>query len=154
MGRDMAALRSEPLMVRASVGAQGWASIPWLTFFAPHVTRSMRQGLYVAFLINSHDERIVLSLQHGAGTALTQLGPDMAHRHLRHMASATRANVAFPHDFDDGPISLGSSAALPLAYQAGCALSRTWGADTLTANQLTTDLTRMLDIYRDLVPPA
>ncbi len=153
MGRNLAAPRPEPLMVRASVGAQGWASIPWLAFFAPHVTRSMRHGLYVVFLINAHDERGILSLQHGAGAALTQLGADKAHRHLRHVASATRASVTAPHDFDDGPIDLGSPSALPLAYQAGCALSRTWAVDDLTEQGLAEDLSRMLDIYRDLVPP-
>lgn len=154
MGRNLAAPRPEPLMVRASVGAQGWASVPWLAFLAPHVTRSMRQGLYVVFLINAHDERIILSLQHGAGAALTQMGADQANRHLRHMAATTRRAVTVHHDFDEGPIDLGSTAALPLAYQAGCALSRSWAADDMTETDLTTTLTRMLDIYRDLVPPA
>ena len=154
MGRDLVVPRPEPLMVRASVGAQGWASIPWLAFFAPHVTRSMRHGLYVVFLINAHDERIILSLQHGAGAALTQLGAERAHRHLRHMASATRASVTVLHDFDDRSIELGSPSTLPLAYQAGCALSRTWRADDLTEQGVAEHLLRMLDIYRDLAPPV
>ncbi|WP_072295932.1 MrcB family domain-containing protein [Paracoccus sp. SM22M-07] len=154
MGRDLVAPRPERLMVRASVGAQGWASVPWLAFFAPHVTRSMRQGLYVVFLINARDERVILSLQHGAGAALTQLGPDQADRHLRHMAATTRRAVTVQHEFDEDPIKLGSTAALPLAYQSGCTLSRSWAADDLTDDALSADLTRMLDIYRGLVPPA
>ena len=70
------------------------------------------------------------------------------------MAATTRRAVAVQHDFDEGPIKLGSTAALPLAYQAGCALSRCWAADDLTDGGLSTDLTHMLDIYRGLVPPA
>jgi hypothetical protein len=90
MGRDLVKQRPEKLMVRASVGVQGWASVPWLAFFAPHVTRSMRHGLYVVIFINTHDERITLSLQHGACSALTELGLDQGRTQLRHLASATR----------------------------------------------------------------
>ncbi|MDN5567989.1 MAG: DUF3578 domain-containing protein, partial [Paracoccus sp. (in: a-proteobacteria)] len=154
MGRDLVTPRPEKLMVRASVGAQGWASVPWLAFFAPHVTRSMRNGLYVVIFIDAHDERITLSLQHGAGSALTQLGPEQGRIQLRHMASQTRkAASGLAHDFCDAPITLGSQAALPLGYVAGCALSRTWDAGRITQTALTDDLSHMLDIYTVLVGP-
>lgn len=154
MGRDLAGQRPENLMVRASVGTQGWASVPWLAFFAPHVTRSMRHGLYVVIFINAHDEHITLSLQHGAGAALTQLGPEQGHLHLRHMAGATRkmANKS-GHDFSNDPITLGSKSALPAGYEAGCALSRTWDAATISPSALQADLTAMLDIYHQLTGP-
>lgn len=122
--------------------------MPWLAFFAPHVTRSMRHGLYVVIFINAHDERITLSLQHGAGSALTELGPDHGRTHLRHMASATRkAASTLSHDFCAEPITLGSQSALPMGYEAGCALSRTWEADVLTQRTLDQDLLQMFDLY-------
>lgn len=154
MGRDLAGQRPENLMVRASVGAQGWASVPWLAFFAPYVTRSMRHGLYVVFFINAHDERITLSLQHGAGAALTGLGQEQGRIHLRHMALATqKAADGWGHDFSDDPITLGSKSVLPMGYEAGCALSRTWDAATLLQDALLTDLAAMLDIYHRLTGP-
>jgi hypothetical protein len=154
MGRDLAEQRPEKLMVRASVGAQGWASVPWLAFFAPHVTRSMRHGLYVVIFINARDERIILSLQHGAGSALTQLGPEQGRTHLRHLASATRKTAnSLHHNFASDPIQLKSTAHLPIGYEAGCALSRTWDAVTITESALLTDLMAMLDIYQSLVGP-
>ncbi len=154
MGRALIASRAEPLLVRASTGAPGWASVPWLAFFAPQVTRSMRHGLYVVFFINAQSERIVLSLQHGAADALTALGPEQGRAHLRQMAAATQRAAGLGHGFSHAPISLGSSAALPLGYEAGCALSRSWAADAPHLSLLEADLTQMLDLYRDLVPAA
>ncbi|WP_168217618.1 MrcB family domain-containing protein, partial [Paracoccus liaowanqingii] len=99
--RDVAALaraltdrRAERMLVRASTGAPGWASIPWLACFAPHVTRSMRHGLYVVIFIDPVGERIVLSLQHGAADALTRHGAAEGRRILRETAAATRAALA------------------------------------------------------------
>ncbi|TJZ90441.1 DUF3578 domain-containing protein [Paracoccus gahaiensis] len=157
--RDVAAVaraltdrRPERLLVRASTGAPGWASIPWLACFAPHVTRSMRHGLYVVIFIDPVGERIVLSLQHGAADALTRHGATEGRRILREAAATTHAALAGRgHGFSDAPITLNSTAALPLGYEAGCALSRVWQADALDPAGLEDALSRMLDLYRDLV---
>lgn len=150
MVRALTAARPERLQVRASTGAPGWAAVPWLAIFAPHVTRSMRRGLYVAVFINPVAETMVLSLQHGAAETLTRLGPDAGLRDLRKAAQATRGALA-GHGFSDGPISLGSDAALPQGYQAGSVLSRVWQADAPALATLEDDLSRMLDLYRAIV---
>lgn len=152
MARQMTDPRPERLLVRASTGAPGWAAVPWLAMFAPHVTRSMRQGLYVAFFINPVAETIILSLQHGAAQTLTRLGPAAGLCDLRAQAQATRQALAcHPHGFSSGPIILGSEASLPQGYQAGSALSRVWPADAPDLNALEDDLSRMLDLYRIIV---
>lgn len=112
----------------------------------------MRQGLYVALFINARDERIVLSLQHGAAETLTRCGPQEGLRQLRAAADLTRAALAGrEHGFSTGPIALGSAAALPSGYEAGSALSRGWQADCGDLAGLERDLSAMLDLYRDLV---
>ncbi|CAM3457255.1 MrcB family domain-containing protein [Paracoccus nototheniae] len=151
MARALIAPRSERLLVRASTGAPGWASVPWLACFAPHVTRSMRHGVYVALFINARDERIILSLQHGAADILTRDGTTEGHRHLRRLAATTRAAlVGHNHGFSTAPLSLSSTARLPLGYEAGCALSRSWAADAPDLTRLEPDLSAMLDLYRHL----
>ncbi|WDA13108.1 DUF3578 domain-containing protein [Paracoccus marcusii] len=155
--RDVAALaraavarRPERLLVRASTGAPGWAAVPWVAWFAPHVTRSMRHGLYVACFVNAPDERIVLSLQHGAADALREHGHDAGLRHLRDRAARTRDGLP-GHGFDTRPIALGSDATLPQGYQAGCVLSRSWDAAAPDPEGFDRALIRMLDLYRALV---
>lgn len=151
MARTLIASRPERLLVRASTGAPGWASVPWLACFAPHVTRSMRHGVYVALFINARDELIILSLQHGAADILTRDGATDGHPHLRRLAAATQAALRSQnHNFSTAPLSLGSSAALPLGYEAGCALSRSWPADDPGLARLEPDLSAMLDLYRHL----
>lgn len=154
MGRALVAGRPERLLVRASTGAPGWAAVPWLAWFAPHVTRSMRHGLYVAIFVNARDERITLSLQHGAAQALTRFGPQQGLVHLRMQAQATRQAMSGPHGFFTGPITLGSDSALPQGYEAGCALSASWQADAPDLVGLEPAVGRMLDLYRDLVGGA
>ncbi|WP_277019695.1 MULTISPECIES: DUF3578 domain-containing protein [Paracoccus] len=152
MGRAAIAARPERLLVRASTGAPGWAAVPWLAFFAPQVTRSMRHGLYVAVFVNARDEGVVLSLQHGAADALRLHGPGAGLRHLRAQAAATRA--ALPgHGFRAGPVDLGSPAALPQGYQAGCAVWDAWSARDGALEGFDAALVRMLDLYRLRVAP-
>ncbi len=112
----------------------------------------MRHGVYVACFVNAPDERIVLSLQHGAADALREWGHDAGLRHLRDRAAATRDGLP-GHGFDTGPITLGSDAALPQGYQAGCVLSRIWDAGAPDADGFDAALSRMLDLYRGLVGP-
>ena len=147
MGRAAVAARPERLLVRASTGAPGWAAVPWLAFFAPQVTRSMRHGVYVAVFLNARDEAVVLSLQHGAADALLRHGPDGGLRHLRAEAAATRAMLP-GHGFQEGPVDLGSPAPLPQGYQAGCALWRAWDATPDGLDGFDAALARMLDLYR------
>ncbi len=151
MGRDLIAARPERLLVRASTGAPGWASVPWLAFFAPQVTRSMRHGLYVVIFINPRDEAVTLSLQHGAADALAHLGAVEGRAHLRQLATGTRTRAGRDHGFSEGPICLGSPAALPLGYEAGSALSRSWGAGDRELARLPQALEQMLDLYRKVV---
>lgn len=153
MGRDLIEARPERLLVRASTGAPGWASVPWLAFFAPQVTRSMRHGLYVVIFVNARDEAVTLSLQHGAADALTRLGATEGRAHLRQLAAATRGRLGRDHGFSEDPICLGSPADLPLGYEAGSALSRSWAAGDLELARLPQALEGMLDLYRGLVGP-
>jgi len=151
LARELVRGRSEALRVRASTGAPGWASVPWLAFFSPRVTRSMRHGLYVVIFINARDERIVLSLQHGAADTLTRLGPVEGAACLRQQAAVTARTAGQAHGFSTCQITLGSDAPLPRGYEAGCALSRSWAADAPDLNMIENDLARMLDIYHRLI---
>ncbi|SCY81128.1 protein of unknown function [Paracoccus tibetensis] len=151
IARAAVAHRPERLLVRASTGAPGWAAVPWMAFFAPHVTRSMRRGLYVAIFIDATEERIVLALQHGAADALTALGHAEGLAHLRALAAATRAEVRPGHGLSPGPLHLGSTAALPQGYEAGSALWRAWEA--AAPDGIAPALQDMLDLYRGIVGP-
>lgn len=115
----------------------------------------MRHGLYVVVFVDPVGERIVLSLQHGAADALTRHGAVEGRQVLRKAAAATRAALADrPHGFSGAPIRLNSAAALPLGYEAGCALSRIWQAEAPDLAEIEAALSRMLDLYRDLVGGA
>ncbi|WCR00106.1 MrcB family domain-containing protein [Paracoccus aestuarii] len=148
MLRDAVAHRPERLMVRASVGAPGWAAVPWLACFAPHVTRSMRHGLYVAILIDAPAEAVILSLQHGAAEALTRHGPIAGPAMLRAMAEETRARLDRPAP---PPLTLAAAGDLARGYEAGSALWRSWRGDM---GGFGPALQAMLDDYRALVGGA
>lgn len=154
IARAAVAHRPERLLVRASTGAPGWAAVPWLAFFAPHVTRSMRRGLYVAIFIDAAEERVLLALQHGAADALTALGPEAGLAHLRALAAETRADLPQGHGFSAGPMRLHTPAALPRGYEAGAVLVWASAAEGPELGDLQPALRRMLDLYAGLVGAA
>ena len=150
MARAAVAARPETLMVRASTGAPGWAAVPWVAWFAPQVTRSMRHGLYVAAFVDPLAERVVLSLQHGAADALRDLGPEAGRDALRARAAATRAALgdAVGAGLMPGPCPLAPPGDLPQGYRAGSVLWRDWPAGTPDPAGFGAVLTRLLDLYR------
>jgi 5-methylcytosine-specific restriction enzyme A len=140
------------LTVKASVGAGNWAAVPWLAFFDPLITETATKGFYVVFLINAQTEQIVLSLNQGTTAVYQDYGTARGKEILRRRAIDLADRVPeFAKHFSQATIDLNAPGSLPAGYEAGHAFGRVYEADSVTEQQISEDLEKMLYAYEELV---
>lgn len=140
------------LKVKASVGQGVWASVPWLAFFDPLITETATKGFYVVYLINPDAQTITLSMNQGTTAIYRDFGQSRGREVLKRRARDMADRVPeFAKYFSESPIDLGSQADLPAGYETGHSFGKTYKAGTLTDDQLSVDLHRMLLAYEALV---
>ena len=140
------------LTVKASVGAGVWASIPWLAFFDPLITKSATTGFYIVYLINPQTNEITLSMNQGTTAVYQEFGETRGQRVLKRRAIDMAERVSnFAAEFDTAEIDLSSEAALPRGYMAGHSFGRTYQAGQINSSKFYNDLEQMLAAYSALV---
>lgn len=140
------------LTVKASVGAGVWASVPWLGFFDPLITKSATSGFYIVYLINPQTEDIYLSLNQGTTQVYREFGEARGREVLKRRARDMELRVAeYSKQFENDPIDLGSIASLPAGYMAGHSFGRKYHADSIDEAQFYEDLQGMIYAYEALI---
>lgn len=140
------------MLVKASVGQGGWASVPWLAYFDPIVTETATRGYYVVYLIDPRREVIYLSMNQGATDVYNEFGRAKGRDVLKRRASDISQRVSdHAAKFEDTAISLSSEEDLPLGYIAGHAFGRSYQAGSLDDRQFEADLEDMLAAYKSLI---
>ncbi|MCI5087101.1 MAG: DUF3578 domain-containing protein [Rhodovulum sp.] len=140
------------LTLKASVGQGNWASVPWLAFFHPLITRSATEGFYVVFLINPIAETITLSMNQATTAVYNEHGERRGRDVLRRRAKDMAERVGdMAGRFNRDPISLGSDMGYPLGYEAGHAFGKTYTPQSIIDADLTGDLRALLDAYQALI---
>lgn len=150
--KNIAAFRSDDLIVKASVGQGNWAAVPWVAFFDTIETDTATRGIYVVFLINSDSQEIFLSMNQGTTAVYNEFGVTRGETILQRRAEDMRERLKeFLHEFPITNIDLGSSANLPRGYEAGHALGKKYDATNFSERELEDDLERMLNAYSILL---
>lgn len=147
-------LQFEPVdyLVKGSVGQGNWAAVPWLAFLDPLITKTATKEFYVVYLINPDSKVIYLSINQGATAVTADYGRKQGLIELKRRAENIAVRVSeFSKLFDTSPIDLGSTADLPMGYEAGHSFGRAYNTDDLNEKVLIDDLLLMLKAYRDLV---
>ncbi|WP_298261673.1 DUF3578 domain-containing protein [uncultured Litoreibacter sp.] len=140
------------LNVKASVGAGVWASVPWLGFFDPLITKSATTGFYVVYLINPHTQDIFLSLNQGTTQVYQEFGESKGREVLKRRAQDMALRVPeFSKHFNTSEINLGSTASLPTGYVAGHSFGRKYNAASIDEGSFYEDLQQMIYAYETLI---
>lgn len=140
------------LTVKASVGAGNWAAVPWLAFFDPIETNTATKGTYVVYLINPIEQTVILSLNQGATEMYKEFGAVKGRKALARRAEAMADRVAdYTKYFSRDAITLSSQEDLPLGYEAGHAIGKTYSLEELSQDGFMADLQHMLEAYAALI---
>lgn len=143
---------NDDLIVTGSPGQGTWASVPWLGFFDPLVTKSAMTGHYVVYLFNADMTRLHLSLNQGTTAVYHEFGPRFGRDVLRDRAALIRNRMSdLSTRFASHEIALGSDVSLALGYEAGHAFGCSYEIEALPAEpDLLDDLASLLRAYRAL----
>jgi hypothetical protein len=148
------ALKSDfdDLMITGSPGQGNWASVPWLGFFDPLVTKSAMVGHYVVYLFSADMKELHLSLNQGTTAVYHEFGVRFGREMLRDRAELIRNRLNdLSKRFPKKEISLASEASLALGYEAGHAFGCSYDAKALPSEEiLLDDLVSILRAYRTL----
>ncbi|MFE4976659.1 MrcB family domain-containing protein [Kitasatospora sp. NPDC056651] len=138
-------------LIEGSAGKGNGAICPWVAFFDPDETTTARRGMYVVYLFAENMETVSLSLNQGVTDLREKYSAAEANRKLSVEAGAIRE--ALPSENVAGlevGIDLGGRRGLPLSYEQGNVLARTYRvADLPSEDVLREDLRRFIALYQD-----
>lgn len=139
------------MLVVGSAGAGNWASVPWISVFDTAITETATKGYYVVYLFHHSEPIVHLSLNQGTTAVRKEFGTQ-ARSIMRYRANLMQQRVAdIATDFSTAPIQLGSSKELPLDYEAGHALGKSYHlAELPEEDELAIDLRKLVQVYRSL----
>ncbi|MGN9845082.1 MrcB family domain-containing protein [Nonomuraea sp. H19] len=125
------------------------ATCPWIAIFNPEETETARRGMYVVYLYAADMKSVALSLNQGVTEIGETLGRPKARQALRAQAAAIRDAFAPEaiRDLDDH-IDLRTKAPLPVDYEYGNIVARTYQLDQLPDQaEMVADLHRFIQLY-------
>lgn len=141
--------------VRGSVGFRNnRAEIFWVALMNESVTRSTQAGYYVEFFWNHDRSALFLGLSVGYLQFRKLYGKRaVALEHLDMAVTALSQMITRPQSrgFDRGFMDLGATGELAKGYEVSAVLHKSYPISALDDDELYTDLTRLLEIYDELV---
>jgi hypothetical protein len=148
-GTELATLVPGTYLVEGSGGKGNAAVSPWIAVFNPEETTTARRGMYVVYLYAADMSTVSLSLNQGVTEIGERLGRARARRALRDEAAVIRDAFVPEAIADlDSTIDLRTDAALPVDYEYGNIVSRTYALGDLPDEPaLVTDLQRFIQLY-------
>lgn len=143
---------NDDLLITGSPGQGNWASVPWLGFFDPLVTRSAMAGYYVVYLFSADMKHLHLSLNQGTTAIYHEFGPKFGRDVLRDRAELMRNRMSEQlKRFPSHEILLCSDSSLALGYEAGHAFGCSYDFSQMPPEEeLIDDLAHLLKAYRAL----
>ncbi|MEV4462126.1 DUF3578 domain-containing protein [Micromonospora echinofusca] len=131
-------------------GGKGVAAhCPWIGVFDPDETTTARRGMYVVYLFAADMKTVALTLNQGVTELRETHGGVKARQLLQQQAQAIRTvfNLDDVADLDTN-IDLHTTATLPVDYEYGNILARTYALTDLPPEQeMVADLQRFVRLY-------
>jgi 5-methylcytosine-specific restriction enzyme A len=123
--------------------------IPYITILRPEITLSPNKGLYIVLLFHQELDCVWLSLNQGFQQFSDRYGLRGARTALANASNLLSLALSPIPGFQAGPIDLGASYPFGKGYEAGAIVSKRYELPPATdiAEQLRTDLNRLLDLY-------
>lgn len=139
-------------IVKGSVGAGNWATVPWIGIFDILVTNTSRSGYYPVFLFKDDMSGFYLSLNQGV-TEIEQRYKREAKQALQIKAEDFRAQLNIASEvFNKTKIELktltNTKSKLPALYEAGNIIAKYYPEYDIPSDaQLKADILEMLKLY-------
>lgn len=132
-----------------SGGKGNGAVCPWISVFDPDETTTAQRGMYVVYLFAADMSTVALSLNQGVTEIGNKVGRQRARQALKAEAAAIRARFAPEAIADlDMTLDLASTTPLPVDYEHGNIVARTYFIDSLPDEvAMVADLRRFIDFY-------
>jgi len=142
-------------LVEGSCGKGNVTPAPWIAVFDAQVTKSATRGYYLVYLYSLDLQRLVLSLAFGVTDFEKQFGSGAQFRENIRKA-ADKLSPAIPSSTEGlhlGKLDLAATSTHKLhrAYEYANIAAIQYQLEELSGEQLTRDLTHMLDVYRQIV---
>lgn len=83
-------------VVQASVGQGNWGTVPWIAIRDPKLAPSVREGVYVVYLLAEDMSRVYLCLDQGVSRLQEELGRPAAHEELARRTQRFREQLGDP----------------------------------------------------------
>jgi 5-methylcytosine-specific restriction protein B len=155
MGRAQAALSAlvseyPHLVVKASVGAGNWATVPWIALLDERLTDSTQHGVYLVYLFRGDMTGVYATYNQGVTKLKKDLGWSAAKKRLLEVAQRQRARSGErlrPAFTSAEGINLRAKG-VGTEYEASTIAWRLYETGALPpAQELMDDLYRLLDVY-------
>ena len=146
--------RSKYLIV-GSVGQGNWAMVPWICIFDKSITTSATKGVYIVYLLAKDCSKLYLTFNQGC-TEIRKANSKKETITIMRMKAKEIAqkinNRGFAYDEN---ISLGNGLTeLGELYQKGTIFYKEYQINNIPSEEeLTTDLSKMMDIYKEYALP-
>ena len=139
------------LLFDASCGNGNWAYVPWVAIFDPMVTKSATEGYYVVYLFSEKNAEIHLSINQGTTSVIQEHG-SFGREVLKSRAALMRTRLSdFSNYFRDHRINLGYKSRLPINYEHGHVIGRTYKISSFPSEEvLVDDLHEIVKAYLTL----
>lgn len=137
-------------LVKGSVGAGNWASIPWLAILDRSITESAQNGVYIVYLLSKDGKNLYLTLNQGCTEIRSTKSKMETIRILVENAKRIRSNIP-SRGFSQDEVVLGENLnELGVFYQNGTIFYKKYTKNKVPDNDvLVDDLKSMLEIYQE-----
>ena len=138
-------------VVKASIGAGNWASVPWLSMLDPRITSSTQDGVYPVYLFRGDGSGFYLSLEFGSTELKKKFGAIGARNQAKIIAEKIRSFSPAIKLWGSDEIDLRSGTELGKSYEWASAGAIFYPADKVPDDGvLSGDLIKLVEIYKSL----
>lgn len=139
--QQVVSIFNEDFLIKASVGAGNWASVPWVSILNPDITTTTQSGIYPVYLFRADGSGFYLSLGFGTTNLIDAHGLQGARDAAGKLRGKLRAEIPELSSWDE-KIDLRSNTILGKSYEWASG-----GAKFYTSNNIPTDDVLKNDLY-------
>ena len=147
---ELALTENNDYIIKASVGAGQWASIPWLSILDPDITNTTSTGIYPVYLFCEDGSGVYLSLGFGTTALKREHGTRGAKIEAGKIQNRITQSINQLKNWNS-QIELKSSTALGRSYEWATAGAKFYPKDNIPSESiLKSDLLELLNIYKEV----
>lgn len=145
--KQLVSVFNEAFLIKASVGAGNWASVPWVSILNPEITTTTQAGIYPVYLFREDGTGFYLSLGFGTTKLREAHGLQGARDAAEKLREKLRTEIPDLSSWDER-IDLRSNTILGQSYEWASGGAKFYTSDNIpTDDVLKKDLYELLRIY-------